>query len=276
MHSTRVRAFRPIARMGAIASSLAIIAMLALPNAASAATTIGSTAGTTSCNGGLDLVQTSTSLTSPSYVVPTAGDITSWSTLAGLSLNQIGLQVWRLSLAPATYQLVGASPLVTSPLPNVLSTFPLATPIPVLAGDLLGMRVEGPATCLQPGLPGDNLGYFVGLNPAVLAVEVMNAYTVDALLNISATIGTVTPPPPPPPSGGCDSTGDTSASQTCDNSGDGSGDKHVHVTGDYSNDQPSDTTINVTSDARVDQPGVSTADRSTDATRVKTAGGSRD
>lgn len=257
MHSTRVRAFRPIARIGVVASSLALLAMLLLPNAAVAATTIGSTAGTIGCNGGLDLVQTSTSATSPSYVVTAAGEITSWSTLTGPALGQIGLQVWHLTIAPATYQLVGASPLVTPTTANTLSTFPLTTRIPVVAGDLLGLRLEGPATCLQPSTTGDTLGYFLNpTNPAALAVETMTPYNVLALLNVSATIGTVTPPPPPPPppSGGCDATSDTSANQTCDSTG-----GTIEVTSDTSSDPTVDTTSNPPTDSSNDETGAKSA-----------------
>jgi hypothetical protein len=217
MHSVRASVFRPFVRVGAIATPLAVVAMLLLPNAAFAATTIGSTPttpGTATCSLGFDFVQASTGTTSPSYAVPTGGgSITSWSTLTGSSLGQIGLEVWRLTTTPATYQLIGASPLVTPLAINTLTTTTLATPIPVLAGDLLGLRLEGPATCMQPGSAGDSLGYFIGPNPVLLSTEPMTAYP-SALLDVSATIGTTTPPPPPPPPPG------TECDKNCDQSGD--------------------------------------------------------
>jgi len=231
MHSIRVGVFRPFARVGAIATPLAIIAMLLMTNAAFAAT-IGSTGPSlTTCNLGLDLVQTSTAPISPSYVVGADGVITEWSTFTGPALGQIGLEVWRLSTAPATYQLVGASPLVTPLAINTPTSFPLVTSIPVLAGDLLGLRLEGPGSCLLPGGVGDTLGYFSGPNPALLSTETMNVYPVASLLNVSATVGTVPPPPPPPPppGTGCDQTGDQSGDQTGDQTGNVPG----HSNGDH-------------------------------------------
>ena len=246
MHSIRVGVFRPFARVGAIATPLAIIAMLLMTNAAFAAT-IGSTGPSlTTCNLGLDLVQTSTAPISPSYVVGADGVITEWSTFTGPALGQIGLEVWRLSTAPATYQLVGASPLVTPLAINTPTSFPLVTSIPVLAGDLLGLRLEGPGSCLLPGGVGDTLGYFSGPNPALLSTETMNVYPVASLLNVSATVGTVPPPPPPPPppGTGCDQTGD----QTGQMSGQSNGDQTGQRTGRAHRNHTAALTVDQTGD----------------------------
>jgi hypothetical protein len=212
MSSKGVGAFRPVARAGVIASSIALLAMVFSPSAAIAATTsLGATAGAGSwtCAAGFDLVQISS--TAPNYTVPAGGGtITSWSTLADASmLGPVGLQVWKHTTGDS-YQLVGASPLVALT-PSVVNTFPLATPIPVLAGDLLGLRVEGVALCGQFGT--GTYGALIGPNPSVGAVDLMTVYT-GTDLNIQATLDSTAPPPPPPPppppSTGCDTTGQSS------------------------------------------------------------------
>jgi hypothetical protein len=74
-----------------------------------------------------------------SYVVPQAGVLTSWSTSAGPGAGQsISLKVYR-PVAGTVYTVIGQDgprPLA----PSVLNTFPIAIPIPVQAGDVIGMN----------------------------------------------------------------------------------------------------------------------------------------
>jgi hypothetical protein len=215
MLSRRVGSFRPLARAGATAS-IALIGMLLSATAALAAT-VGSATGTvTSTSAGFDTVQMSTTVPG-AYAVPLGGgNITTWSTLAGPLAGPVGLQVWRPTLTTGTYVLVGASPLVTLT-PNTLNTFTLAAPILVREGDLLGLRIEGRATYgSYTSSPADVYGSFQAANPnpAGGAIDAFAANT-SFLLDVAATVEAVIPPPPPPTSG-CDSTGDSTGNDVCE------------------------------------------------------------
>src|ERR1700693_619961 len=80
MDSPRVTRLRPGGRLVVVASSLAAVATLLLPNVALAAdTTIGAAGGTQVCQPDSDTVQM-TSTAPTSYTVPAGGgSITSWS-----------------------------------------------------------------------------------------------------------------------------------------------------------------------------------------------------
>jgi hypothetical protein len=197
MRSRRVGGFRPVARAGVVASSLAMIATLLSASATIASTAIGSAAGNITCSAGFDTVQVSWS--SGTYAVPAGGGpITSWSTQAGPLAGPVGLQVWRPTATANSYQLVGASPLVTL-VPSTLNTINLATPISVKAGDLLGLRIEGRAYCqLTSSIATDTYGGRLGATPAVGAIA---AFSVNkfAQLDIAATVTTAVTTPTPPP-----------------------------------------------------------------------------
>ena len=189
--------FRAPARITAIAASLAAAAALLLPNAALAATQIGSAQGATPCTQtGADSVQASSG--GASYAVPTGGtSIISWSIQAGADTGPVGLEVWRPS-APPNYTFVGNSPLQTLTA-NSLNTFTLATPIAVVAGDLLGLRLEGPVNCFfLTQSQSDTVGFSFGPTPSVGSTDSMGIVP-SFELNVAATVEvTVTPPPPPP------------------------------------------------------------------------------
>jgi len=214
MRPGRVGGFRPFARAGAIAS-IALIGMMFSGNAAFAATVIGSALGNTPCNYGFDTVQLSS--TGVSYAIPAGGgSISSWTTYSGPNGGMVGLQVWRpLATVPPSYQLVGESPLVT-PLGNSLTTFPLTTPIPVLEGDLLGLRIDGftKAYCEQftPGST-DTYGGHMGGTPTVGTVATFTSNL--GTLDVEATVDAVITPAPPPPANGCDSPGEFSGNDVC-------------------------------------------------------------
>jgi hypothetical protein len=264
MRSRRVGGFRPFARAGA-GASIALIGMLLSANAAFAATVIGSAATDSYvCPGGYDTVQLSWS--SGTYAVPPLGGaITSWSTLAGPGAGQVGLQVWRPSTTvPGAYVLVGASPLVTPTTALVLNDIPLTTPIPVQAGDLIGLRIQDPAYCQALSSVTDIYGSkVVPTNPALGAIDTFlgNKYYQ---LDVAATVGAVVTPPPPPPSG-CDSTNnstDTSNGGSTDNSATSPADTSAAVTADASNGgstdnsatSPADSSVAVTADASTGAP----------------------
>lgn len=180
--------------MGTIAASLAAAATLLLPNAVLAATVIGSAQGTFFCFNTGDFVQTSSS--GATYAVPSDGtSITSWSVLAGADAGPVALTVWRPT-APPVYTLVGLSPSV-SLTPNVMNDIPLAQAISVQPGDLIGLRLEGPAECAQLTGPADTVGSTFG-NFAALNVPTELVIAGGFQLNIAATVELASTPPPPP------------------------------------------------------------------------------
>jgi len=185
--------FRASARIGAIAASLAAAAALLLPTAALAGTPteIGSAQGDTPCNlltGPFDSFQLSSQ--GVSYAVPSGGtSITSWSVQAySGDTGPVALEVW--NPAPV-YTLVGMSAL--QPLAAGINTFDLtSTPITVQAGDLIGLRVEGPLTCMQST---PNFADKIWFDFQAIGITVLPFVQ----LNVAATVDvTVTPPPPPP------------------------------------------------------------------------------
>ena len=190
--------FRAPARVGLVASSIAAFAALLLPSSAFASTTIGSAQGNTLCqNAPFDAVQLKS--VGSSYAVPAGGgSITSWSFQpSSVDSGFAALEVWRAT-APPTYALVGISPSVTLR-PTPTNPIVLAAPIPVLAGDLIGLRLEGVMNCdFLTSNPSDTLGYEFGPVPAVMGTRVM--LTVGGFhLNVAATVEVTAPLAPPPP-----------------------------------------------------------------------------
>jgi hypothetical protein len=196
--------FRASARIGAIAASLAAAAALLLPTAALAGTPteIGSAQGSIVCTTtGFDSVQVSSS--GNSFAVPAGGtSITSWSVLAGSDTGPVGLEVWQPG-APPAYTLIASVPDETLTA-NSLNTITLATPIPVTAGDLIGLRVDGPVACQSlivdaNGIPTttDLAGFSFGT--AAVGDTVPMSVFPSFQLNIAATVDVTVAPPPPPP-----------------------------------------------------------------------------
>jgi hypothetical protein len=191
--------FRASARIGAIAASLAAAAALLLPTAAMAGTPteIGSAVvGSFVCVSSAPVDSVQLTSTGNSYAVPAGGtSITSWSvTAAAGDVGPVGLEVWEPSATvPIPYTLIATSSLQT--LSPGLNTFPTA--ITVQPGDLIGLRLEGPLSCLAPildasGFPsqGDTVGYISGAQLSIFS---------GFQLNISATVDVTVAPPPPPP-----------------------------------------------------------------------------
>lgn len=186
MIAVRAPAIQSFARVLVIAMTFALTAVVLISGSARAATVIGSAAGSVPCGTGIDTVQTASS--GASYAVPAGGGtITGWSTQAGADAGPAALLVWRPTATAGTYMLVGESPLVTLTA-GTLNTFNLSTPIAVNAGDLIGLRLEGPLECAQAGTSGDTFGYSVGPTPAVNASEAMLPNT-GFTLDVAATMG---------------------------------------------------------------------------------------
>ena len=229
MDSIRAVAFRPFARSGVIASSLAILAVIMLPNAAFAATTTFGSALTpdVGCFGRLDTVQMSAHTGGPTYTVPAGGgSITAWNTTSAVGSGPAGLQVWRLT-APATpgvlatYTLVGTSSLQTLSAANP-GPYPVSPAITVVGGELIGLRLEGQFNCFTSTTdPTDSFGFFISSTPipAPGTVDPMTVYPLPGLLSVTVTLTTA--------GGGggggagCDQTGQHTGDYSCDQSGSG-------------------------------------------------------
>jgi hypothetical protein len=133
--------------------------VLALPSAASADITLGSSSvpagsSSTACPAGLVIAQ-ATSDPSTSYTVPAAGQITQWETnttnaTAGAAVTLVVLK----PVGGGSYQVVGIdSRALPTPLPaSNVATFTLATPIAVSGGETLGLYGNGSAAiCYRSG-----------------------------------------------------------------------------------------------------------------------------
>ena len=138
-------------------------------------------------------VQSTTAQTSPSYVVPAGGGlITSWST----SYGPPGAPVELLVTEPAngnTYQVVASDQEnIPSPAPDSnVSTFQLAHPILVSAGDLLGLVYTGGSNsrCFF-GSPSSGDTMAVGLGGSTGPGDPLISQTTfsSALVNVSASL----------------------------------------------------------------------------------------
>ena len=177
--------FRASARIGAIAASLAAAAALLLPNAALAATPIGSAVGNIPCAFTGDTVQISS--VGQSYAVQADGtSITDWFYQAATGdAGSVALLVWKPS-GTLSYTLVAVSPTVD--LTDPTSTFALPAPIPVEAGDLIGLRMSGSLTCAQFTA---NSGDTIGLAPTAAVgdlVTISPPLGLDVQLNVAASV----------------------------------------------------------------------------------------
>jgi hypothetical protein len=225
MDATRQVFFRPSARAGVIGTALAVGILVLTSIQASAATVIGTASATpgVGCRY-LDTVQLSSA--GISFAVPApGGQITQWSTLALTNVGPAGLLVWRPTATPGTFTLVAA----TTPVPLVAgpNTFNLTTPIPVNAGDLLGLRSEGPTDCAANASAGNLMGFHVGPTPGTGLPEAFITDQLPLTLNVTATVGPV-PTTTPPPTGGGTGSGGNGGGQ--DQSGNQSGEGSTPVT----------------------------------------------
>jgi IPT/TIG domain len=123
-----------------------------------------------------------------SYTVPTAGVLTSWSTLSGIG-GKLGLKVYRPALGG--FQVVAVDGPQTLA-PDSLNTFPVS--IPVQPGDLVGITWPAGANtnCLfAPGNAGDVIMWSSGNQPAG-GIASLSGTESNRRVNISANL---LPPP---------------------------------------------------------------------------------
>ncbi len=177
--------------------TLFVLAALAPVSSAAAQVVIGQTAppGDTSdtCNyaGPYDELQVSVAA-GPSYTIPTAGVLTSWSTNIGPTPGQaFGLKIFRP--VAGSYMVVGQDQ-VRQLVSGSLNTFPVG--IPVLTGDVIGLYLPtaGKTNCVfDTKRAADSIAFGDG-NAAPGSTIVLSPESPEsgARLNVSATL---LPPP---------------------------------------------------------------------------------
>lgn len=170
--------------------------LLAVCSTASAQVTLGqlatATTPTFNCAVGAtpyDELQTSVAAGN-SYVAPSSGVITSWSTQVGTNPGQtLGLKVYRAT-GPGTFLVVGQDG--PRALTSGLNTFPVN--IPVQTGDILGIflppNVHSECT-FETGQAGDVISWQEGNAPVGSSFAIQETYSGERL-NVSATL---LPPP---------------------------------------------------------------------------------
>jgi hypothetical protein len=177
----------PPQRHLAVTLTAAIAAALIAPAAAPAAVTVGQTAPGSPDTVGLTTLWAQAAAGSPSYEIPAAGVITSWSATGGSSQGQMKLKVVRKA-PPNTYTIVGEDTQRTIS-PGVLNTFNAR--IPVAGGELLALWVvgSGPST-FDTGNPGDIVEFGLGNlpEPPVGQNFLMDANANNSRVNVSANV----------------------------------------------------------------------------------------
>ncbi len=172
---------------------MAVLAGLGLCASASAQITVGQVApdlvsanGACGSDSGYNEAQRAVA-SGASYVVPSAGVLTSWSSRTAAS-GALGLVVYRPLAGSYLVAAVDGPRLLG---PNSLSTFPIS--IPVVAGDLIGTVLPpgGSSECLFKGIPGDEIMYQSG-NASVGGTVSMTDTEPALRVNVSATL---LPPP---------------------------------------------------------------------------------
>jgi VCBS repeat-containing protein len=154
---------------------------------AAASVVVGQVAPTTptpTCAAPVDRVQP-TVTTGPSYLIPTNGTITSWSTNAGASAGELKLKVFHL-VTGTTYQAVaqdGPRALTI----NTLNTF--SANVPVKAGDLIGLNsFSGTPNCSFVSTGNTYLRTLATSDLANGQSADFPTPVADRLLNISAVV----------------------------------------------------------------------------------------
>ena len=153
----------------AVSSLGVLVALLAFPMTAGAATQLGQLPAVSNspegCVDGVSSVQTGVATGTTYEVPPGGGVITSWQHMGDATTPGSGrLQVWTPPASGTTYTLAGKSNQETFTASAAPS---YSTRIPVSAGQLLGLRtVSNDQACeFQTGLTADTLRYSGGFSP---------------------------------------------------------------------------------------------------------------
>jgi hypothetical protein len=184
--------------------TMAVVALL--PQSVAAATSIGQAADGATCSAGtgMDTVQTASALPLPGYMVPDGSwQVTGWSAEASSQMDStLQLEIWRPTTTADTFILVGIGSPQTLLTDSGVNTYPLAAPIAVQTGDLLGLRVTGLAGCssFTGNFTGDAYRLALGTpSPTPGSNTVFPYLSLGVELNVAATLEASAPPPPPVP-----------------------------------------------------------------------------
>ncbi len=166
----------------------------AVGHAAPTAVTVGQAAATpaqtTGCGPDAVFFQDTVGGGTPTYTVPSAGVITSWSVMGDVSLAakvqlKVGLE------APDNVYTITGSSVPKQLTPSTLNTF--TSRIPVTAGDRLGLRV--PVGAIAPcgvltGNAADTIRYIggTGPDPALGSTYATNTASATVRVNVSANV----------------------------------------------------------------------------------------
>lgn len=180
----------------ALSALCGVLMLLVISSSASAQITVGQLAPATAplfhCEYGAesaDELQTSVAAGN-SYIAPSTGVITSWSTQVGTTPGQaLGMKVYR-PIGPGTFLVVGQDgPRTLTP---GLNTF--AVNLPVQVGDILGIflppNVQADCSFIT-GLTGDTVGFRAGNGGVGSSFLIEGTYSEERL-NIAASL---LPPP---------------------------------------------------------------------------------
>lgn len=173
--------------LGATVAVFLSSCVLAAP--AGAATTVGQAVTPSPTEGGCgpaaDFVQTSVA-EGASYVAPSAGVITSWTTVAGPSgPARTGLKIYRPTRTPAEYFVVAEDGLKTHAANSGPHTHPVR--FPVQAGDIVGLKATGGPCTKETGVPADQIAYRLGTTPPGTA-GIFTAGSPGARLSVAARL----------------------------------------------------------------------------------------
>jgi hypothetical protein len=168
--------------------------------AGAATTSVGQVGGNFLCAANADFVQLAVG-SGTSYTVPAGTwNVTSWSSEAGFGpagASSLQLEIWRATATPDQFELVGISPVGTTGSTGT-SVFPLATPIAVQGGDLLGLRnLTEFYACDRIGAGNVANAGFNTTTPAPGDVRTMPSAGQTVALNISASLEDGAPPVTP-------------------------------------------------------------------------------
>jgi hypothetical protein len=164
-----------------------VLSVLAGASPASASVTVGQlapTTPTTNCGAPVDRVQATVS-SGNSYLIPTNGTITSWSTNAGAVAGELKLKVYRHGSGDV-YTVIGQEGPHQLAL-SAINTFPAN--VQVKAGDLLGLNSFSGATSCSFDFPGDSYLRTTATSDAANGESgTFDLPVTDRHLNISAVV----------------------------------------------------------------------------------------
>ena len=137
----------------------------------------------------------------PNITLSCNGNITKWTFRATsavtLSTNAVQFQIWRLVSPPGSYRLVltTGNAVASNNVQPPLYVYDIATPMPVEAGDVLGILVPSAASLLPIMASADNnASYYYQFNPTLplITLPVTSLVLTAMTLTLSPQVPLVT------------------------------------------------------------------------------------